>query len=81
MSKLLYNFLKPLTDAHYASKREQAPSVIFDIEKVSVVLEVSEIPNFNKNMGQTLTTTRKLALYTGATLAVVRNIIGLVFEP
>lgn len=81
ISNILYHVLKPMTDAYYASKKEEAPKQAFNIEKITLVFEVSEIPNFSKNMGQTITTTRKLALYTGATIAVVRNIIGLVFEP
>lgn len=43
----------------------------FNISNINLVFEVSEIPNFGRNTGQTLTTTRKLALYTGAVLQAV----------
>lgn len=80
ISNMLYTFLKPMTDVYYKSKKEPAPKTSFDIDKITLVFEISDIPNWGRN-GQTITTTRKLALYTGAVVSIVRNIIGLVFEP
>lgn len=78
IGKEVYTVLTTLTNHYYEMKKQNKD---FNIANIYLVLEVSEIPNFSKNNGQTITTTRKLALYTGAVLATVWNMINIAFEP
>lgn len=50
-------------------------STLITRPKITIVFEVSEIPNFNQNKGQSITTTRKLALYVGAVVQEIYNSI------
>lgn len=64
----LFQVIKPIND--------MIGQKLTEVKKVYVVMEISEIPNFGK-YGQNLTTTRKLALYTGFVLGLVANVFDI----
>lgn len=69
--------LKVLQDFHFAEMKAGRKGI--KIDNFNIVFEISEIPNFGfGKSSQNLTTVRKLALYVGAVLYAITNMIELV---